>query len=171
MYRRRIPAGWNVGMLLWLKHNLIKVWVGTYKQQPYPYRSSATKFQSNFHIREPFHWYQAIPEHFETIRTDTAPVQPFWGDLDWFEFVWNLGIPFTAFSIRFHQFPAISDWLKHWCFIHKRFESFWSRFEAVCIFSFVLSCFVVIPICFDPFRAILYSFHLFLSCRFVVELL
>ena len=159
MYRRRIPAGWNVGMLLWLKHNLIKVWVGTYKQQPYPYRSSATKFQSNFHIWEPFHWYKAIPEHFETIRTDTAPVQPFWGDLDWFKFVWNLGIPFTAFSIRFHQFPAFQiDWNIGVSFIEdlSRFDHVLRQFASFHLYWVVLWWFQFVLIHSEPF-CILFS--------------
>ena len=44
----------------WLKHNHYN-WVGPYKQQPYPYRSSATNFQSNFHI--PVHFAESEPIH------------------------------------------------------------------------------------------------------------
>ena len=138
LYRRRIPAGWNVGMLLWLKHNHIKVWVGTYKQQPYPYRSSATKFQSNFHIWEPFHWCKAIPEHFKTIRTDTAPIQPFWGDSDLFEILGFHSRHFPFDSINFQPFQI--DWNTGVSFIKdsSRFDHVLSHFACILLLWVVL---------------------------------
>ena len=153
----------------WLKHNH-KFGVGTYKQQPYPYRSSATKFQSNFHI--PVHFVETEPipwilERFGAVRHQDDQFEAFqshFGLIETLGFhlekIRRVFILFGPFCVHSNPIQCISE----------PFELIWSRFEPFSIHSFVLSYFVVKPICFVPFRAILYSFHLFPSCRFVVEL-
>ena len=99
-------------------------------------RAFHSPMETKVHILTPFYWIEMSRLRFETIWSGTAPLQPFWDDFDWFEFLWNHGILFTTYSVRFHRVSAILGWLKRWCFISKRFEKIRSRFELFCIFSF-----------------------------------
>ena len=119
----------------------------------------------------PFCWDRADPLNFETIRSGATPRWPIWGVSEPFRVNWNLGVSFRKDPKSFHIVWAILHPFESNTVHFRTIRVDLITFRAISINSFVLSRFVVIPICFVPFRAKLYSFHLFLSCRFVVELL